>query len=133
MKGIYKERDEELYAIFKQLYQAKDISYHEAIVKAVNSPCSRYWISSDYVYREIISRLKKYNWNKRRKQPRTLREKAYEQLYDKFIEYSQLREFRGCSVRFITSFLVARAAPCFFLSPRRAKDIISSIRNKKRQ
>jgi hypothetical protein len=132
MKDIYKDRDEELYRIFKDIFFNTDLSYKEAVIKAVNSPCSRYWLSSDYVYREIISRLNNYKWNRRRKAPRTIREKAYEQLYEKFLELSQMREFRGCSARFISSFLVARPAPSFFLSPRRAKDIISKIRNKKK-
>lgn len=129
MKDI-EERDRELYITFKKLFSSKNITYTEAVREAVNSPCSRYYISSDFIYREILQRLKG-NQRIRRKHPRSTREKAYDQLFAKFLELSQLREFKGCSIRFISSFLVGRPAPSFFLSLRRAKSIIAKTRKKK--
>lgn len=126
---IHRERDEELFKAFKKAYSRKGVTYEEAIREAVNSPCSRYWVSPDYVYREVLARLKGYNWNKRRKQVRGIREKAYKDLYERFLVLSQRREFKGCSTRFISSFLVVHPAPSFFLSVRRAADIISRMRN----
>ena len=128
MKDI-EERDRELYITFKKLFSSKNSTYTEAVREAVNSPCSRYYISSDFIYREILQRLKG-NQRIRRKHPRSTREKAYDQLFEKFLELSQLREFKGCSTRFISSFLVGRPAPSFFLSLRRAKSIIAKTRKK---
>lgn len=132
MKDIYRERDEELYNAFKKAYSRKGVTYDEAVKEAVNTPCSRYWVSPDYVYREVLARLKGYNWNKRRKKVRGTREKAYKDLYERFLNLTQRREFKGCSIRFISSFLVVHPAPSFLLSVRRAQDIISKIRNKRK-
>lgn len=121
------ERNLELYKAYIRVCRTRNVSHNEAIRIAVNSPCSRYWISPDYVYREILAKINP-NSSHIRCKPRVGKKSIYDQMFEEYKRLSKTPMFRGCSIFFISSFLVNRPAPNFCISYSRAKKIIERLR-----
>ena len=54
-------------------------------------------------------------------------------IYERVKELSERREFKGCSIFFITSFAVFQEAPSFYISYSRALSIISKLKRERRK
>lgn len=117
-------RDNELYMAYKRAFRRSDIrSHQQAIEAAINSPTSRFWISTFQAYREIL-KIKK---GKPTEEMRGIRKKMIQRIYAIYKELEEKPTFRECSTYFITSFAVQQAAPEFYISYSRALAIISRI------
>lgn len=121
------ERNKELFMAYIRAYRDKNVGHAEAVHIAIHSTCSRYWISPDYIYREILSRLRPHSQNIR-SCPRRGRKKLYDKMYVDFLALRNKPTFKGCSAFFLSTFLVNRPAPGFYLSYDRACKIIRQMR-----
>lgn len=127
------ERDAELYRAFKRAFASPNVhSYSQAVKQAVNSPCSQFYISAEESYRYIRRTQKnggvpvtRWRWGGKISRHN---QKALHLVYLRYMELSKHKAFQGCSTFFIASFACSSPAPCFFLSIRRAYDIISKMR-----
>lgn len=100
-------------------------SHSEALKKAISSPTSRYWISASEATRQISLILagQEPKYAKGGK-----KWKMIWKVYDEFLRLKELRQFKGCSTYFITSFAVLHPADSFYISFDRARRIINKIK-----
>lgn len=123
------ERNKELFMAYIRAFRDKNVGHAEAVRIAIHSACSRYWISPDYIYREILTRLKPRSQNIRSR-PRRGRKRLYDKMFADFLALRNKTTFRGYSAFFLSTFLVNRPAPGFYLSYDRACKIIRQMRKK---
>lgn len=96
----------------------------QVLMKVVNSPASRYWVSTDRAC-SVIYRMNKgqtINWTKDNKRI------FYDSLYREFLKY---KEANPCMpIKHIIEIIVLKSAPCFPLSPRVAGFMIHKTKKK---
>jgi hypothetical protein len=116
-------RNRELHEAYKRAFSDRDVRSHtQAIKRAIESPCSRFWVSTWQAYREILRLEKGMNHPLNMKPERV---EMMDLIYKNYLSLKNKREFEGCSVYFITSFAVGFPAPKFFISYSRALTIIT--------
>lgn len=122
------ERDAELLAAYKRIRRATNCTHAEACEKAVNSPASRYWVGTTYIYRELLRRSRNRTIKQdpyfRGQSHRKDRLKVYDDLWERYNKLKVLREFRFCSTLFMASFVVNCQAPNFCISVSVGKKVI---------
>lgn len=127
------QRAEELYAAYKKalprcLRQDGTIDGNAAVVAAIASPCSRYWVSEGVAYSNIIRIKKDYSVIDAMYPQKRL---MYIFLY---AEFNKLREdpsnsdLSDTQVAYLAS---ASPAPSFFMSVSSAKNIIEKERRRR--
>ena len=117
------ERDMELYEAYRRALKMREVKSHrEAVMRAISSHASRFWISTLQAYRGILLIRK----GKTKEKGRSIRNKMI------YKELEKKREFKGSSVYFITSFAVYQTAPCFYISYSRALAIIQRINRERK-
>ena len=119
------ERDAELYATYRKFMNELNTTHAEAVRAAVNAPASRYWVSPNYLYREI----------RRREQGRAgklnrplCKSRLYDRLYSDYLSIRERPLYRNMPIYALCDFLVARPAPSFFLSEKRGDEIVKGFR-----
>lgn len=123
------ERDMELYEAYRRALKMREVrSHREAVIRAISSSASRFWISTLQAYRGILL-IKK---GKPRDKGRPVRNRMIDDIYKVYKELEGKREFKGSSVYFITSFAVHQEAPGFYISYSRALAIIHRINRERR-
>ena len=140
------ERNHELYAAYLKFMNEINVTHAEAVALAVKSPASRYWVSPNYLYREIKRRErinkeeKKDGKAKRSKsedlkysksgcRKRMLRKSAlYDALYSDYLTIRMRPTYRNLPIQTVCDLLVNRPAPSFFLSEKRAEECINESR-----
>ena len=154
------ERDQELFAAYRRFMNELNVSHAEAVAKAVASPASRYWISPNYLYREIRKRERaekaakhtekdskskkattegndseSHSSTERSDKPRRKLTKSsvYDLLYSDYLSIRQRPTCRGLSMLAMCDLLVNRPAPSFFISTKRADECIASVKAKKNE
>ena len=121
-----RERDAELYALYRKIMQKEKVTHTEAVRAAVNSPASRYWVSPNYLYREIQRRR---HGSPHLLHRQTRKSSLYERLYYDYLNIRDRPLTRNLSMEAICDMLVNRPAPSFFLSEKRGDEIIKGYRN----
>ena len=123
------ERDMELYEAYRRALKMREVKSHrEAVMRAISSHASRFWISTLQAYRVILLISK----GKTKEKGRSIRNKMIDDIYEIYKELEKKREFKGSSVYFITSFAVYQTAPCFYISYSRALAIIQRINRERK-
>lgn len=123
------ERDMELYKAYRNALKKKEVrSQREAVMMAISSPTSRFWISPLQAYRGILL-IKK---GKTKQKSRSIRDKMIRDIYEIYKELENKGDFLGCSIYFITSFAVYQEAPAFYISYSRALAIIQRINRERK-
>ena len=123
------ERDMELYEAYRRALKMREVKSHrEAVMRAISSPASRFWISTLPAYRGLLLIRK----GKTKEKGRSIRNKMIDDIYEIYKELEKKREFKGSSVYFITSFAVYQTAPCFYISYSRALAIIQRINRERK-
>ena len=133
MKSIQKEhtrlRDYALYEAYKDaLSSSREISHAEAVRMALRSPQPRMWVSFYGVYRALLCIVK----GSRRPPKDASRARLIEEVRGKYEKLRPQRIFKGASLFFIASFIIAEPSCGFFLSEERAKRSICKIRKERR-
>lgn len=124
------ERDKELYEAYRKAMRDRSVKSHqEAIEMAINSKASRFYISTFQAYRGIL-RIRR---GEKKEGTRPVRDRMINDIYERVKELSGRREFKGCSIFFITSFAVFQEAPSFYISYSRALSIISKLKRERRK
>ncbi len=96
-------------------------SQKEAWEKVVSSPAPRYYISAQQAWEKLRHMIVgDFSVVDRMKPPKR---RLYYSLYEKYLEFSQRKQFIGKSLRFVTQFLVCEPAPEFFMQPKNLKFI----------
>ena len=109
----------------KQLRLYGRITQTGLVERAVNSPASRFWVSSERAC-VIIYRLEKgesIGYMKRNKL------RFYTELYKAFCLYREQHPEITC-VKHLVEIVVMQPAPCFPITPRVARNIIEKMRRK---
>ena len=120
------ERNAELFERYYEVHKKEpQLTQKEAIMKAIKSPATRYWVSLNEVYREILNIVHGRGLSERMK---PIRRKQIEDIYRNYQALADKPTFKGCSVFFIVQFAIAAEAPEFYLSFARARDIINLVR-----
>ncbi len=131
-----KQRDEEFYQAYRKAFQQPGITHKQAIQLAIHTPTSRYWVSSSYVYRDILSRIrgyaKRYDPSRRCNKHHPCKSNMYDELFAIYKRLSRQRYFQGCSVYFIVSFVINSPAPRFYIGHCQAQRIITQKRKEAR-
>lgn len=133
MSAFYdiQQRNAELFGAFKKAMSQSGITFDQAVEAAINSPTSRYWVSPNYVYRDIKARLRgyatAYDPSARRKKVRSCKETMYDELWELYQKLSEKAYFKGSSTYFLVSFVVNQKAPRFYLSHRQGLSIIRKM------
>ncbi len=117
------ERNAELYALYRKYMREGHTTHSEAVRAAVNSPASRFWVSPNYLYQEISNRRKGCRHVRQREMKKTV---LYDYLYCDYLKMKDRPLSRGLSLEALCDLLVNRPAPSFFLSEKRADEIIKS-------
>jgi len=118
------ERNAELYAAYKKALLRKDVhNVRDAVEIARNMPCSQFYVSNEDAWRYVC--MRESNVSDIGTSPRN---EIFEMIYERYLHLKEQREFENSSPRFIFSFAYTSQAPCFFLSFRRAYDIIRQMR-----
>ena len=131
------ERDRELYIAFRRMFETSEVKiakrpFQRAIELAVRCPCSRYYLSTQDVYRYIRCKKKGREWFRERKtKGREKTQEAYKQIYEIYLRLRDKMEFRGCSDYFIASFVTSAPAPSFFITYTHARRIIAKERKRR--
>ena len=120
-----RERDAELFASYCRYIRNSNTTHAQAVRAAVNSPASRYWVSPNYLYREIIRRRQGDSHEFVRKYRKS---DLYDRLYDDYLHMRMRPLCRDLSMEALCDLLVNRPAPSFFLSEKRGNEIIKSYR-----
>ena len=156
-----KERDRELYAAYCRYISNANVNHAKAVALAVKSPASRYWVSPNYLYREIMKRENAEQCSKCRlelkmkkggagkplhckntacrcradpeagqmEKARTMRKSVlYDILYSDYLSIKLRPTCRNLSKLTLCDLLVNRPAPAFFISEKRADEIINRHR-----
>ena len=125
-----KERDDALYKAYVTALRQPDVKSHQqAIEVAANSPTSQFWIEPYRAYLEILWRENGY----RPKPIRTYRKQLVDDLYEAYLSVKNLPLFRGCSIFFVSQYVVGLPARSFYMSGKTAKRIINRKRREKRR
>lgn len=121
------QRNHELRKAYKRaLVTSADSRSTECLKIAVNSPCSRFWVSEERAAVVVASLMRGENPldsmgpNKRG---------MYEEIYNRFI--SALNENPETPIRDLVHDIVMQPAPRFYLTPTSAGVILSKMREKK--
>ena len=115
------ERNAELRKLYRKFMNEVNTTHSEAVKAAVNSPASRYWVSPTYLYREILRRKAGKPNKVKRPYGKT---SVYDQLYSDYLTISQRPMYRDMPLPMLCDLLVARPAPRFFISEKRASEVI---------
>ena len=119
------ERDAELFLRYHQARKSEPaLTHRQAVMKAVKSPTSRYWVSFNEVYRAILNKV---HGRQPPESMKNIRRKLIEDVWHNYCELAAKPTFKDCSVFFIVQFAIAEPAPEFYLSYRRAYAIINNI------
>ena len=124
------ERDAELFASYCRYIRQTNTTHAQAVKAAVNSPASRYWISPNYLYREIIRRRHGDSHLPSRK---LMKSSLYDQLYNDYLDMRMRPLWRDLSMEALCDLLVNRPAPSFFISEKRGDEIIRRYRLRLRE
>lgn len=125
-----RERDAELFASYCRYIRNSNTTHAQAVRAAVNSPASRYWVSPNYLYREIVRRRKGETHDERRKLRKS---NLYDRLYTDYLTIRMRPLSRDLSMEALCDLLVNRPAPSFFLSEKRGDEIIKYYRLRLRE
>lgn len=130
-KTFIVERDDALFAAYKNALRQPDVKSHQQAIRvAISSPTSQFWIEPYRAYREIL-------WCKNGRRPFRISRHRKELVEDLYREYLRLKEqpmFRDCSTYFVSQFAACRIAPRgFYISELTATRIIHRKRYEKRQ
>jgi hypothetical protein len=125
-----RERDAELFASYCRYIRNSNTTHAQAVRAAVNSPASRYWVSPNYLYREIVRRRKGETHDERRKLRKS---DLYDRLYADYLTIRLRPLCRDLSMEALCDLLVNRPAPSFFLSEKRGDEIIKYYRLRLRE
>lgn len=123
-----KERDAELFASYCRYIRNNNTTHAQAVRAAVNSPASRYWVSPNYLYREIVRRRHGDSLHPARKHRKT---DIYDQLYVDYLDMRLRPLYRNLSMEALCDLLVNRPAPSFFISEKRGDEIIKRCRQRR--
>lgn len=122
-------RNKELYEAYRNAFRKPEVrSHQQAIIEATVSHSSRYWISTLQACRYII-KLKK---GLPIKSVNELKKKMILSIYEVYKILEKKPEFKGCSTYFITSFVIQKGAPEFYISYHRALAIISKMNRERK-
>ena len=125
------ERDLELFNAYKDALRSADVrSHQQAILKAIKTPTSRFWVSTFQAYRSILRLRKGENMGAA---TRDTRRDMFLSIYERYKAIEKKPEFRGCSTYFIVSFAVQQQAPEFYISYSRASAIITKMKKQARE
>ena len=129
------ERNAELYRLYRKFMNEINTTHAEAVRKAVNSPASRYWVSPNYLYREVVKREQQLTEKNTDEMPapqhkcaRYLKSTLYDRLYSDYLSIRRQPTCRELSKLALCDLVVNRPAPSFFLSEKRANEIIMQNR-----
>ena len=125
-----RERDAELFASYCRYIRNSNATHAQAVRAAVNSPASRYWVSPNYLYREIVRRRQGGSMNPVRKCRKT---DIYDQLYEDYLDMRLRPLYRNLSMEALCDLLVNRPAPSFFISEKRGDEIIKRCRRRRNE
>lgn len=128
---LSQERDKDLFRAYrvvlrKQLQLYGRVTLTGIMEKVVNSPASRYWVSSDRAY-SVILRMDKG-------QPVRMKPRAkvfYKSLYKDFCIYRE--KHPELPIKHIVEIVIQQPAPCFMISSEFARMIIFKMRKLCRQ
>ena len=123
------ERDAELYRAYRRFMNELNTSHREAVKAAVNSPASRYYVSPNYLYREILRRERSKQCNANTPS-RYVKHSVYDKLYSDYLSMRDRPLSRGLSMEAICDLLVNRPAPSFFIGEKRGDEVIKSFRGR---
>lgn len=118
------ERNAELRAIYRKFMHEVNVTHAEAVKAAVNSPASRYWVSPNYLYREILRRKAGKTTNMKRAYGKTA---VYDQLYSDYLSIRNKTMYKDMPLPMLCDLLVARPAPRFYMSEKRAEEVIRRV------
>ena len=103
------ERDMELYEAYRRALKMREVKSHrEAVMRAISSHASRFWISTLQAYRGILLIRK----GKTKEKGRSIRNKMIDDIYEIYKELEKKREFKTLCIKLYNS----REAP-FISSP----------------
>ena len=122
------ERNAELYALYRKYMREDHTTHSEAVRAAVNSPASRFWLSPNYLCIVFSAIRKGSSPSPRRKLTKS---PIYRQLYDDYLKLKDRPLYRNLPMEAICDLLVNRPAPSFFLSEKRADEIIRKVKSEK--
>lgn len=122
-------RDRDLMRVYRevitqQLNTIGAIDMKQALSQIVNSPASRYWVSTDRAY-SIICKMNKGISLIRMKKNTII---FYQTLYSEYLNYKSLHP--ELPIKHIVEIIVQNPSPCFLLSPRVAGMIIHKMKKK---
>ena len=117
------DRDKDLIRAYrevikKQLNLYGRITATGIMAKVVNSPASRYWVSSERAYSVIL----KMDKGESISYMKTRAQVFYRSLYKDFCVYRESHS--GLPSKYIVEIVIQRPAPCFMISPAFARNII---------
>lgn len=124
------KRDRDLLRAYNEQIQ-KHLNLYGRVIQTglmeqvINSPASRYWVSSERAC-VVISKLEH---GESISYMNPVKQRFYNSLYNEFIKYRQLHpEIQ--TRKHIIEIVVMLPAPCFAITPRVARNIIQRIRRK---
>lgn len=126
------ERDMDLMRAYREIIK-KQLSLYGRITatgimkKVVNSPASRYWVSSERAYSVIL----KMDKGKSISYMKTRAEVFYRSLYRDFCVYRESHP--NLPAKYIVEIVIQNPAPCFMISPAFAGNIIGKMKQKCRE
>jgi hypothetical protein len=119
------QRDRELMdAYHAELSACGEINLTDVVYRAVNRPCSRFWVSDNRTA-IVLSRINRGN---RLLEMRPLNREMYFELYRRYLEYKKAEP--DTDVREISFHIVAQPAPKFYLQTNSAIVIIHHIKKR---
>lgn len=124
---LEEERNKDLMRVYREVIthqlQAKGaINMKQALALIVNSPSSRYWVSTDRACSIIYKMNKGVSLDKMKRNTLIF----YRALYADFLNYKSLHP--ELPIKHIVEIIVQNPAPCFLLSPRVAGMIIYKMK-----
>lgn len=122
-------RDYALYEAYKSaLASHGEISHSKAIQMALEAPQPRMWMSFYGVYRALLCIVK----GSKRPPKDASRSRLLEEVERKYRRLKEKRLFKGASLFFIASFIIAEPSRGFYVSEEYAKRIVWKIRKERR-
>lgn len=118
-----------LYKAYKEAFASgKEVTHAQAIKMALHSPQPKLWVPFYGVYRALLRIVR----GSRQAPKSEARKHLLSEVERKYRMLSEKRMFKGASLFFITSFIIAEPSTGFYISEAHAKRIIWRIRKKQR-
>ena len=114
-------RNAALYEAYRKALGGSDIiSQKEAVIRAINTPQPRFWVSFTSVYRTLLEMISKGHPPCKR----SSKKKLAKEIWDAYLRIKDKRVFRNASTYFIASFIVYEQSSGFYISYSHARRMI---------